>query len=68
MKHANLTGYASQMRKYTWFDRVAARYRRLDAARVDFALVSRSLRDDIASIDISEDQVFALGSDHAPVS
>lgn len=49
-------------RKYTWFN---PRSRRLDAARVDYALVSRSLRDRVIAADIEEDA--REPSDHAPI-
>lgn len=57
-----------QTRKYTWFNRVAARYGRIDAARVDFALVSKELLPQIRSTDIAQEYALTLGSDHAPVS
>jgi exodeoxyribonuclease III len=49
-------------RKYTWFNKSA---RRLDAARVDYALVSRSL--DVRVADIDETRAHRFGSDHAPL-
>ena len=49
-------------RKYTWFNNHA---RRLDAARVDYALVSRSL--DVRAADIDETRAHRFGSDHAPL-
>ena len=49
-------------RKYTWFNRHA---RRLDAARVDYALVSRAL--DVTGADIDETRAHRFGSDHAPL-
>lgn len=56
-----------EARAYTWFSRVAAKYGRLDAARVDYALVSNSLLSSITGATIRQDEVFELGSDHAPV-
>jgi exodeoxyribonuclease III len=55
-------------RAYTWFNRVAARYGRLDAARVDYALISKSLSSAVIDADIVEDQALVLGSDHAPLT
>lgn len=55
-------------RKYTWFNRVAARYGRIDAARVDFALISKPLLDRVESADIAQEQALQHGSDHAPLS
>jgi exodeoxyribonuclease III len=49
-------------KKYTWFRRNA---RTLDAARVDYALISESLLPRVREADIREDDRF--GSDHAPV-
>jgi exonuclease III len=54
-------------RAYTWFNRVAARYGRLDAARVDYALVSRELLPDVTGATIAQEQALKLGSDHAPL-
>jgi exodeoxyribonuclease-3 len=51
-------------RKYTWFNKSA---RRLDAARVDYALVSRALADDVVGCDIVDDRAARFGSDHAPL-
>jgi exodeoxyribonuclease III len=55
-------------RAYTWFNRLAARYGRLDAARVDYALVSRSLLPAVASATIMQEQALRFGSDHAPIT
>jgi exodeoxyribonuclease III len=55
-------------RAYTWFNRVAARYGRLDAARVDYALVSRSLLPRVQTATIRQDLALVLGSDHAPLT
>jgi exodeoxyribonuclease III len=55
-------------RSYTWFNRAAARYGRLDAARVDYALVSKSLLPAVASATILQEQALRLGSDHAPIT
>jgi exodeoxyribonuclease III len=54
-------------REYTWFNRVAARYGRLDAARVDYALLSRPLLERVEKAEVAQEQALALGSDHAPV-
>lgn len=54
-------------RAFTWFDRVAARHGRLDAARVDYALVSRELLPQVLAADIAQEQALQLGSDHAPL-
>jgi exodeoxyribonuclease III len=56
-----------ELRKYTWFNRVAARHGRLDAARVDYALLSRSWLPRVSGADITQEQALALGSDHAPL-
>jgi len=55
-------------RKFTWFDRVAARRGRLDAARVDYALVSRSLLPRVIDADILQEYALQHGSDHAPLT
>jgi exodeoxyribonuclease-3 len=52
-------------RAYTWFNK---RSRKLDAARVDFALVSRGLVPRIDAETIFEDAALRPGSDHAPVA
>jgi exodeoxyribonuclease-3 len=52
-------------RAYTWFNK---RSRALDAARVDFALVSRSLMPRIVSASIDQRPAARAGSDHAPLS
>jgi exodeoxyribonuclease III len=49
-------------RKYTWFN---PRSRSLDAARVDYALISRALADRVVAADIEEDA--RRPSDHAPI-
>jgi exodeoxyribonuclease III len=49
-------------RKYTWFN---PRSRQLDAARVDYALISRSLWDRVVAADIEEHA--RDPSDHAPI-
>jgi len=51
-------------KKYTWFNRHA---RGLDAARVDFALVSRALLDRMIEADVDERVEARLASDHAPL-
>ncbi len=53
-----------ETRAYTWFN---ARSSRLDAARVDFALLSRSRMKNVTAATIDEDLVKSLGSDHAPL-
>ncbi|HEY2396800.1 MAG TPA: exodeoxyribonuclease III [Rudaea sp.] len=53
-------------RKYTWFNR-RARGDRLDAARVDFALVSRSLMPRVTNADIDQERSARGRSDHAPL-
>jgi exodeoxyribonuclease-3 len=55
------------LRQYSWFNRSAARYGRLDAARVDYALISRSLLPRVVDASIEQDRVLRFGSDHAPV-
>ena len=49
-------------KKYTWFNKWA---RRLDAARVDYALVSRAL--EVGAADIDDERAHRFGSDHAPL-
>jgi exodeoxyribonuclease III len=56
-----------EARRYTWFNRSAARSQRLDAARVDFALLSTELLPAVVSAGIHDDQAMSLGSDHAPL-
>jgi len=51
-------------RKYTWHRRGA---RHLDAARVDFALLSRELLPRVVEADIDERPAVRLASDHAPL-
>ena len=55
-----------ELRQYTWFNRLAPPGR-LDAARVDFALVSRALMPRIASASILDEPTLRFHSDHAPV-
>ena len=55
-----------ELRAYTWFNR-RARNGRLDAARVDFALLSRSLENDVIDAGIDPDPDARPGSDHAPL-
>ena len=50
-------------RAYTWFNR---RSRTLDAARVDFTLVSRGLVERVESAGIRAEKALRFGSDHAP--
>lgn len=52
-------------RAYTWFNRRARG--RLDAARVDFALASRSLAPRVTRVSIAEDLLEDLGGDHVPL-
>jgi exodeoxyribonuclease-3 len=51
-------------KKYTWRN---DRSRILDAARVDYALVSRSMLPRIVSADIDERREARFASDHAPL-
>ncbi|HEX4462014.1 MAG TPA: endonuclease/exonuclease/phosphatase family protein [Polyangia bacterium] len=51
-------------RKYTWFNR---RARKLDAARVDYALVSDTLVDRVIAADIDDAPAQRGASDHAPI-
>ena len=53
-------------RKYSWFAR-GGRPGRLDAARVDFALLSATLLPRVRSADILDDEAMRFGSDHAPL-
>jgi len=53
-------------RKYTWFNRRAPPGA-LDAARVDFALVTEPLLPRIVEADILDAQEYRHGSDHAPI-
>lgn len=52
-----------EARAYSWFNRSA---RKLDAARVDFTLVSRSLVDEVETVGVHADPALRFGSDHAP--
>jgi exodeoxyribonuclease-3 len=54
-------------RAYTWFNMRARARGRLDAARVDFALLSRNRVKDVRAASIDESLLDALGSDHAPL-
>ena len=54
-----------EAKKYTWFRRAA---RRLDAARVDFALVSATLLPRVVEADIREAPEDRWLSDHAPLT
>jgi exodeoxyribonuclease III len=54
-------------RAYTWFARRTPRGR-LDAARVDFALISRDRFADVLDASIDEEPTHRFGSDHAPLS
>jgi exodeoxyribonuclease-3 len=53
-------------REYTWFNK-RARSGRLDAARVDFALISESLLDRVADAGIAERDLLPSKSDHVPL-
>lgn len=53
-------------RAYTWFNR-AAKAGTLDAARVDFWLVSRALLAGVSEAEILDDPAQRFHSDHAPV-
>lgn len=55
-------------RGYTWFDAQAARFGRLDAARVDFLLVSESLVPRVRAAQILAEPAHRPGSDHAPIA
>ncbi|WXA85755.1 exodeoxyribonuclease III [Pendulispora rubella] len=52
-------------RRYTWFSR-RARLGQLDAARVDYILVSEDLVSRVRSATILDDPRYRAGSDHAP--
>jgi exodeoxyribonuclease-3 len=54
-------------RSYTWFNRFA-RGRQLDAARVDYALLSRSLLPCVIDAAIDERPAQRFHSDHAPLT
>jgi exodeoxyribonuclease-3 len=54
-------------RAYTWFNMRARARGRVDAARVDFALLSRGRVEDVRSTSIQESLLDRLGSDHAPI-
>ncbi|HET6546435.1 MAG TPA: hypothetical protein VFG55_06790, partial [Rhodanobacteraceae bacterium] len=54
-------------RQYTWFNR-RARPGRLDAARVDFALLDRRLLPRVLAIEIDDAPAARAGSDHAPLA
>ena len=53
-------------RRYTWFNR-RARGGRLDAARVDFALVSESLLNRVTAVETAEPGQLPSKSDHVPL-
>lgn len=55
-------------RGYTWFDTQAARFNRLDAARVDFFLVSAALVPRVRAAQILAEPAQRPGSDHAPLT
>jgi exodeoxyribonuclease-3 len=55
-----------EQRAFTWFNR-AARPGTLDAARVDFALVSRALLPEVREATILDEPTQRFHSDHAPV-
>jgi exodeoxyribonuclease-3 len=54
-------------RKYSWWNRRAPPGK-VDAARVDFALLSRRRLADVVEADIDEDPALRRPSDHAPLS
>jgi exodeoxyribonuclease III len=56
-----------EARRYTWFNRQAPPGK-LDAARVDFALLSAPLLDRVVEADILDGPKHLAGSDHAPLS
>ncbi len=56
-----------EAREYTWFNARAARFGRLDAARVDFLLVSEELLPRVKEASILADPAERPGSDHAPI-
>ncbi len=56
-----------EARGYTWFSAQAARWGRLDAARVDFLLVSESLISRVRAASIWPEPAHRPGSDHAPL-
>lgn len=53
-------------RRYTWFNRLAPPGT-LDAARVDYALISRRLLPHVRAAEICDDVADRFGSDHAPL-
>lgn len=55
-------------KKYTWFARGAAARGRVDGARVDYALASKSLAPRVTEADIDESRANTVGTDHAPLS
>lgn len=55
-----------ERRAYTWFNRLAPPGK-LDAARVDFALISRALLPQVVRAEIFEEETQRFHSDHAPV-
>jgi exodeoxyribonuclease III len=54
-------------RAYSWFNRRAEKLGRLDAARVDFMLVSKNLLECVDRVAILGDPGFRIRTDHAPV-
>ena len=54
-------------RAYTWFHRRAEKVGRLDAARVDFMLVSKDLLERVVRVAILGDSGFRVRTDHAPL-
>ena len=52
------------VRRYTWFNVRAERWGRLDAARVDYALVARALMPRVLETEVLDHR---FGSDHAPI-
>lgn len=55
-----------EKRQYTWFLRGVPPGK--DAARVDYALVRRSMLDRVTEAEILDDPAMRFGSDHAPVT
>jgi exodeoxyribonuclease-3 len=55
-----------EQRAYTWFNRLA-KPGRLDAARVDFALLSRTLLPAVSKATVFDEPLQRFHSDHAPL-
>lgn len=54
-----------EARQYTWFRRGGAR---LDAARVDYALVSKKILPRVSAAEIHDAPEARFSSDHAPIT